>query len=83
MAIRKLVAFLFISHRFHYLSSTPMAYLKDTPKSKSGIRDIPMLNTVVILLKDERKKQLEQRMMLGNKYGTKTEIEDLVFTGLV
>ena len=54
---------------------------KDTPKSKSGIRDIPMLNNVVTLLKAERKKQLEQRMMLGNKYGTKTEIEDLVFTG--
>lgn len=54
---------------------------KDTPKSTSGDRIIPMLNNVILLLKKQKSKQLQQKLLLGEKYGMNKCIDDLVFTG--
>ncbi len=55
-------------------------YFKDTPKTPTSKRDIPMLDSVYNLLKTRKKKQLELRLMLGNRWNPVNGLEDLVFT---
>lgn len=51
-----------------------------TPKSKTSRRTIPLLPEVEKILKNRRKEQLEERMMLGASYKTEKGLEDVVFT---
>lgn len=53
---------------------------KDSPKTESSRRDIPMLDQVETLLKDMRKKQLGARLMLGKQWKEEKGLENLVFT---
>jgi integrase len=43
---------------------------KGTPKSKASNRTLPMPDEVVELLKTARKRQLEERMAFGQRYGS-------------
>lgn len=51
-----------------------------SPKSKTSRRTIPLLPEVEKILKGRRKKQLEERMMLGKDYKEEKGLEDIVFT---
>lgn len=53
---------------------------KDSPKTESSRRDIPMLANVEELLKEIRKVQMENRLLLGAKWKEETGLENLVFT---
>jgi integrase len=55
-------------------------YLLDTPKTASSRRDIPMLDNVVVLFKQSKKKQAEDRLLLGDKWRAKEGLDNLVFT---
>ncbi len=61
--------------KFH----TGEGYVKDTPKTKSSIRTIPMLDRVYDILKDQRKRQAELRLSLGELWTPEMGLEDLVF----
>lgn len=53
---------------------------KDTPKTDTSTRDIPMLDTAGELLKIRRKGQLEDRMLLGEKWKEAPGLDNMVFT---
>lgn len=53
---------------------------KDNPKTESSRRDIPMLSHVETMLKDIRKAQLENRLLLGAHWKEEKGLENLVFT---
>jgi len=55
-------------------------YLKDTPKTLTSRRDIPMLDSIVTLLKRVRKEQSESRLKVGDKWAPKEGLDNLVFT---
>lgn len=55
-------------------------YFKDTPKTLSSERTIPMLEGVYNFFKDEKKKQSKNRIKNANVYKGTPGLEDLVFT---
>lgn len=55
-------------------------YYKTSPKTRTSKRDIPMLDNVCVILKRRRKRQLEFKMLLGEKWKAYPGLEDLVFT---
>lgn len=55
-------------------------YVRDTPKTATSKRDIPMLDEVYRLLQEQRKEQLELRLLLGDKWQPTDGLENLVFT---
>lgn len=66
-----------VSHTLVYLNGK---YYLETPKTASSDRFIPMLDNVYTLLKEQRKKQLEEQSFLGDYWIPCTEFENLVFT---
>lgn len=66
-----------ISSTLAYSNGT---YYLDSPKTLSSERDIPMLDNVYALLKNQKKKQLEERMFWGEMWKQMAELENLVFT---
>nr|WP_269156268.1 tyrosine-type recombinase/integrase [Blautia faecis] len=56
-------------------------YMIDEPKSETSKRDIPMLDNLVTVLREHRKRQLATRMLLGDKWRPEPGFENLVFTG--
>lgn len=65
-----------------YIPKRKEKYKLDLPKTSSSVRDIPMLDNISKLLKEHRKKQIEYRMMLGDKWRPQKGFENLVFTGM-
>ncbi len=55
-------------------------YMKDSPKTSSSERTIPMLDKVYDVLKKQRKRQAEFRLALGEQWKTGDGLENLVFT---
>lgn len=55
-------------------------FYKDTPKTQSSYRDIPMLENVYNLLKQRKVQQSEQKILLGNHWKTLENLENLVIT---
>lgn len=55
-------------------------FYTDTPKTKSSTRDIPMTQSVIRLLKNLKKKQLENKLKLGSNYKEHETIKNTVFT---
>lgn len=66
-----------VAHTLVYLNSR---YYLETPKTASSDRFIPMLDNVYNLLKEIRKKQLEERSYMGEYWNPLPELENLVFT---
>ena len=65
----------------HTLKYTPTAgFFMDTPKTKTSNRDIPMLEGVKQLLKQQKKQQAERKLAFGSKYRPMEGFEQLVFT---
>ncbi|MCD8362748.1 MAG: site-specific integrase [Lachnospiraceae bacterium] len=58
-------------------------YFKDTPKTLSSERNIPMTDKVCSLLERVKVRQDEQRLLLGDKWKPREGLEDLVFTSAV
>lgn len=54
-------------------------YFFDTPKTKTSRRDIPMLDDVKGLLKEQKKQQAERKMLLGQRWRPVDKMESLVF----
>ena len=50
-----------------YIAKAKVKYMIDEPKSESSKRDIPMLDNLVTVLREHRKRQLATRMLLGDK----------------
>jgi len=69
-----------VIHVYRTLVYVNNDYHLDTPKTASSRRDIPMLDNVVALLKQRKKKQSEERLLLGDKWRSKEGLENLVFT---
>lgn len=69
-----------VIHVYRTLVYVNNDYHLDTPKTASSRRDIPMLDNVVALLKQRKKKQAEERLLLGDKWRSKEGLENLVFT---
>lgn len=59
--------------------STETGWRKDTPKTRTSKRDIPMLNNVEILLKRVKRRQMERKLYMGDKWQTVKGFENLVF----
>lgn len=55
-------------------------YQLGTPKTKSSIRDVPLIDKAIKTLKHQKVKQAKERMLLGEKWRGKEGLEDLVFT---
>ncbi|MFR5601174.1 MAG: tyrosine-type recombinase/integrase [Lachnospiraceae bacterium] len=55
-------------------------FYKDTPKTQSSFRDIPMLDNVWHLLKKRKKQQSEQKLLLGIHWDSLEGLENLVVT---
>lgn len=55
-------------------------YRLDLPKTQSSIRDIPMLDNVYLLLKNQKRWQSESRLLAGGEWRPVAELENLVFT---
>ena len=55
-------------------------YSLDTPKTPTSRRDIPLIDNAVAVLKRQKLKQSENRMLLGDKWKNKEGLENLVFT---
>lgn len=53
---------------------------KDSPKTESSRRDIPMLPDVEIILKSRRKQQMENKMMLGKLWKSEKGLENIAIT---
>lgn len=69
-----------VIHVYRTLVYVNNDYHLDTPKTASSRRDIPMLDNVVTLLKQRKKKQAEERLLMGDKWRSKEGLENLVFT---
>lgn len=59
---------------------TGLGRYKDTPKTASSRRDIPMLNNIEELLKSIRHRQLENRLRLGDKWKEEEALKNIVLT---
>lgn len=68
---------IYITHTLVYLHGE---YRLSSPKTISSERDIPMLDNVYSLLKEQRKNQLEERIRMGSLWNPKENLENLVFT---
>lgn len=55
-------------------------YYKDLPKTKTSDRDIPMLDTVYTIFKEQKRQQSKRRLAVGEKWQPMTGLEKLVFT---
>ncbi|NLK29232.1 MAG: tyrosine-type recombinase/integrase [Clostridiales bacterium] len=55
-------------------------YILDTPKTQTSRRDIPLIDNAVSILKQQKLKQSENRILLGDKWTNKEGLENLVFT---
>lgn len=55
-------------------------YFKDTPKTLSSERDIPMTDKVYNILRSVWKEQKEYRLLAGDKWKPREGLENLVFT---
>ncbi|MDO5405842.1 MAG: site-specific integrase [Eubacteriales bacterium] len=55
-------------------------FYKDLPKTQSSYRDIPMLDNVYTLLKQRKKCQSEQKLLLGNEWKPLKGLENLIVT---
>ena len=64
-----------------YIAKAKVKYMIDEPKSESSKRDILMLDNLVTVLREHRKRQLATRMLLGDKWRPEPGFESLVFTG--
>lgn len=64
-----------------YIAKAKVKYMIDEPKSETSKRDIPMLDNLVTVLREHRKRQLATRMLLGDKWRPEPGFENLVFTG--
>ena len=64
-----------------YIAKAKVKYMIDEPKSESSKRDILMLDNLVTVLREHRKRQLATRMLLGDKWRPELGFENLVFTG--
>ena len=64
-----------------YIAKAKVKYMIDEPKSESSKRDILMLDNLVTVLREHRKRQLATRMLLGDKWRPELGVENLVFTG--
>lgn len=53
---------------------------KDTPKTSCSSRDIPMLDKAEEILKARRKQQLEDKILLGDKWVSEPGLDNMVFT---
>lgn len=53
---------------------------KSTPKTPTSYRDIPMLDNVYTILRRVKKEQAEYRMLMGEKWIAKPELNNIVFT---
>ena len=51
-----------------YIAKAKVKYMIDEPKSESSKRDILMLDNLVTVLREHRKRQLATRMLLGDKW---------------
>ena len=69
-----------VAHTLVYLKGK---YHLETPKTMSSDRIIPMLDNVSVLLKEQRKKQMEERSYMGEYWNPLPEFENLVFTNSV
>lgn len=68
-----------VTHTLVYVNG--QQYL-DSPKTSSSERTIPMLNNVSALLKQQKKRQLEERIMMGQYWTPQPGLENLVFTNM-
>lgn len=57
-----------------------VGYIKDTPKTATSKRDIPMLDEVYRVLEEQKKEQTQMRTLLGDKWQPAAGLENLVFT---
>lgn len=55
-------------------------FYKDTPKSDSGNRTVPLLPSICKMLKHVRREQNKERLSAGNKWKPVKGLEHLVFT---
>ena len=55
-------------------------FYKDLPKTHSSFRDIPMLDNVYGLLKERRRKQMEQKIAIGTHWQPLDGLQNLVVT---
>ncbi len=55
-------------------------YQKDSPKTATSDRDIPMVEEVYKTLRRQRKEQAEMMLLLGDKWTPEKGLENLVFT---
>lgn len=55
-------------------------FYKDTPKSDSGNRTVPLLPSICKMLKHVRREQNKERLSAGNKWRPVKGLEHLVFT---
>lgn len=55
-------------------------YFLDDPKTESSKRDVPMVESLWLILKQHRINQNKQRLMMGDNWRPKNGLEDLVFT---
>ena len=53
---------------------------RGTPKTKTSLRDIPMMDYAYKILKQQKKEQMEMRLMQGEKWKPLPDLENLVFT---
>lgn len=67
-----------ITHTMSYIPKRGL-YL-DTPKSKTSIRIIPMIDSAYALLKEQRKEQLKLKLQLSQYWPSAEGIGNLVFT---
>lgn len=68
---------LHIKHSLNYYGNEHVLGL---PKTKTSIRDIPMLDNVERILKNIKKEQSKARMKLGENWKEREGLENLVFT---
>lgn len=70
-----------VNHTLAYI--TGEGYELGTPKTTTSIREVPLIDGAIRILKKQRKKQLEYQMLLGEKWRSKEGFEDLVFTTML
>lgn len=55
-------------------------YILDEPKTKSSIREIPIIDSACTILKEHKIEQAKLRVLMGSKWKPKEGLDDLVFT---
>lgn len=61
------------------IGDTKKEFFRGEPKTQSSYRDIPMIDKAYEALKDERKRQLHNKLRMGDKWQPLEGLEDLVF----